>query len=174
MNVIIGITYQQYVFLTVGNDLYFGTADGNICKFNTDIDDLIKYNDDSAAVVCYWSTKNDDDGASYLFKTMQKKGCTCTIKPFLRSSAKIGVIVDGDPEQLILLQNHTMDIFDFDNIDFERFTFNTNWSPQDIYFKKKIKKYKRLQIIIANDGLSEGFGVFQIVKTYTVGNYAKN
>lgn len=158
-------------FLSISGDLYFGTEDGRICKFNTDILGLEKFNDDDNPVVCQWSTKNDDDGASYLFKTMQKKGCTVTIKPYVRSSANISVIVDGEPEKQ--LRYHTMDIFDFSDIDFERFTFNTNWSPQDVYVKKKIKKYKRLQIIIENSGLSEGFGIFQIVKTYTVGNYAK-
>jgi len=158
-------------FLSINGELYFGTKDGRICKFNTDIKERTRFNDDDKPVICYWSTKNDDDGASYLYKTMQKKGCTATIKPFVRSSAKILVVADGDPE--IQLRYHTMDVFDWDDIDFERFTFNTNFSPQDIYFKKKIKKYKRLQIIIKNEGLSEGFGIFQIVKTYTVGNYAK-
>ena len=159
-------------FLSVGNELYFGTSDGRVCKFNSDIAEKTKWNDDNSPVVCYWSTKNDDDGASYLYKTMQKKGCTVTIKPFNRSSADIYVVVDGNPERFI--KSHTMDIFDWFDIDFERFTFNTNESPQDIYLKKKIKKYKRLQIVIKNSGLSEGFGIFQIVKTYTVGNYAKN
>lgn len=158
-------------FLSMDGELYFGTADGRICKFNTDIKDKTRFNDDNIPVSCYWSTKNDDDGASYLYKTMQKKGCTATIKPFIRSSAKIFVVADGDPE--VQLRYHTMDVFDWEDIDFERFTFNTNFSPQDIYFKKKIKKYKRLQIIIKNEGLSEGFGIYQIVKTYTVGNYAK-
>ena len=66
-----------------------------------------------------------------------------------------------------------MDIFTFEDIDFERFSFNTNESPQDIYLKKKVKKYKRLQLIIVNDGLNEGFGILQIAKTYKVGNYAR-
>lgn len=158
-------------FLSISGELYFGTSDGRICKFNTDIEDRVKFNDDDKPVTCCWSTKNDDDGASYLYKTMQKKGCTVTIKPFSRSSAKISVIVDGNPEQE--LRFHTMDVFDWEDIDFERFTFNVNWSPQDVYIKKKIKKYKRLQILIKNDGLSEGFGIFQIVKTFTVGSYAK-
>ena len=133
-------------FLSISGELYFGTSDGRICKFNTDIEDRVKFNDDDKPVTCCWSTKNDDDGASYLYKTMQKKGCTVTIKPFSRSSAKISVIVDGNPEQE--LRFHTMDVFDWEDIDFERFTFNVNWSPQDVYIKKKIKKYKRLQILI--------------------------
>ena len=158
-------------FLSVKGELYFGTAEGKICKFNTDIDTMKKYNDDNKPISAIWATCNDDDGATQLYKTMQKKGCLCTIKPYTRSSAKVYVIVDGKPEKF--LRNKQMDIFDFNDIDFERFTFETNDSPQEIFFKKKIKKYKRLQIIIKNEELNEGFGIFQIIKTYKVGNYAK-
>lgn len=157
--------------LSIGNELYFGTADGKICKFNTDITKTEKYNDDGQAIKAYWSTKNDDDGATYLYKTMQKKGCFVTIKPMARSSAKVYVIADGNEKKF--LKEDTMDIFDFEDIDFERFTFNTNDSPQEIFFRKKIKKYKRLQFIVENSELNEGFGIFQIVKTYIRGNFAK-
>ena len=46
--------------------------------------------------------------------------------------------------------------------------------PQDFYIKKKFKKYKRLQFIIQNDLLNESFGVQEVVKLYTIGNYSKN
>ena len=66
-----------------------------------------------------------------------------------------------------------MDIFTFDDLSFERLSFNTNDSPQDIYIKTKVKRYKRLQIIIKNDAAGEGFGIFQIAKTFTTGGFAK-
>jgi hypothetical protein len=157
--------------LSVKGDLYFGTADGRICKFNTDKDKMDRYNDDGQAIVASWSTTNDDDNAPHLYKSMTKKGCLVTIKPYTRSSGTIYVSKDGNPRQL--LRRGLMDILDWNDIDFERFTFNTNDSPQDIFFKKKVKKYKRLQIIVENDGVNEGFGILQIVKTFTVGNYAK-
>lgn len=157
--------------LSVKGDLYFGTADGRICKFNTDKDKMDRYNDDGQAIVASWSTKNDDDNAPHLYKSMTKKGCLVTIKPYTRSSGTIYVLKDGNPRQL--LRRGIMDILDWDDIDFDRFTFNTNDSPQDIFFKKKVKKYKRQQIIVENDALNEGFGILQIVKTFTVGNYAK-
>jgi hypothetical protein len=157
--------------LSVAGELYFGTEDGKICKFNTDIGGVLKYNDDGKAIVASWSTLNDDDNAPHLYKSMTKKGCLVTIKPYARSSGAIYVSKDGNPRQL--LRSGIMDILDWDDIDFDRFTFNTNDSPQDIFFKKKVKKYKRLQIIVENDALNEGFGVLQIVKTFTVGNYAK-
>ena len=157
--------------LSVAGELYFGTEDGKICKFNTDIGGVLKYNDDGKAIVASWSTLNDDDNAPHLYKSMTKKGCLVTIKPYARSSGTIYVCKDGNPRRM--LRSGIMDILDWDDVDFDRFTFNTNDSPQDIFFKKKVKKYKRLQIIVENDALNEGFGVLQIVKTFTIGNYAK-
>lgn len=157
--------------LSVAGELYFGTADGKVCKFNTDINDMTKYSDNGEAIDAIWTTKNDDDDLPHLYKTMQKKGCLVTIKPYTRSSAKVFLAKDGNPEKLVKQEN--MDIFDWNDIDFDRFTFNTNDSPQDIFLRSKVKKYKRLQIVIRNDAVNEGFGIFQIVKTYVVGNYAK-
>ena len=157
--------------LSVAGELYFGTEDGKICKFNTDKVGMDKYNDDGKAIVASWATKNDDDDVPHLYKSMTKKGCLVTIKPYTRSSGTIYACKDGNPRQF--LRSGTMDILDWDDVDFDRFTFNTNDSPQDIFFKKKVKKYKRLQIIVENDALNEGFGVLQIVKTFTIGNYAK-
>lgn len=157
--------------LSVNGELYFGTEDGRICKFNTDIELLDKYSDDGKAIVAAWSTTNDDDNAPHLYKSMAKKGCLVTLKPFTRSSGTIYVAKDGNPRQM--LRSGTMDILNWEDIDFDRFTFNTNESPQDIFFQKKVKKYKRLQIIVENDAVNEGFGILQIVKTFTVGNYAK-
>ena len=52
-------------------------------------------------------------------------------------------------------------------------TFNESSAiPSEMIMKKKIKKYKRLQFIIANES-AEPFGVDSIIKCYTVGNYAK-
>lgn len=157
--------------LSTNGELWFGTANGEICKFNTDKAGMDKYNDNGKAIVASWATKNDDDDSPHLYKSMTKKGCLVTIKPYARSSGTIYVAKDGNPRQY--LRNGTMDILDWDDVDFDRFTFNTNESPQDIFFKKKVKKYKRLQIIVENDSLDEGFGVLQIIKTFTVGNYAK-
>ena len=159
-------------FLAIDGKLYFGTEDGRICKFNTDYDKVSRYSDDGQPIVAVWSTVSDDDGHPQRLKTMVKKGCAVTVKPFTRSSAKIYVRTEKDAIEKYIREG-TMDIFDWEDIDFERFTFNANDAPQDIMLKKKIKKYKRLQFIIQNDVVNEGFGVFQISKAYTVLGLAK-
>ena len=152
--------------------LYFGTDDGRVCKFNTDIEGLKRYNDDGAAIEAVWSTKSDDDGDPMVYKTMLKKGNAVTIKPYNRSSAKILFRTDKDAIGWLAAEG-TMDIFDWKDIDFNRFTFNANDAPAEIPFRRKVKNYKRLQILVKNDAVNEGFGVYAIVKHYVTGNFAK-
>ena len=66
-----------------------------------------------------------------------------------------------------------MDIFDWEDIDFSRFSFLASDSPQVVMFNRKVKKYITLQIIVKNDTINEGFGVFGIIKRYTKGSYVK-
>ena len=153
--------------------LYFGTADGRICKLNTDIEDMSRYSDDGAAISAVWATKYDDDGTPAVLKTLLKRGCCVTIKPYARSSAEVYIRADRTGGHEKKVAGKPMDILDFSDIDFERITFNTDESPQEIFLNRKVKNYKRLQIIVRNREPNEGFGIFQITKHYVTGNYAK-
>ena len=152
--------------------LYFGTDDGRICRFNTDVEGMMRFSDDGAAIEAVWSTRSDDDGDPMVLKTMLKKGNAVTIKPYTRSSAKILFRTDRDAVAWQAVEG-TMDIFDWEDIDFSRFTFNANDAPAEIPFRRKVKNYKRLQILVKNDAVNEGFGVYCIVKHYVTGNFAK-
>ena len=154
-------------------ELYFGTADGRICKFNTDIEDMSRYSDDGAAISAVWATKYDDDGTPAVLKTLLKRGCCVTIKPYARSSAEVYIRADRTAGHEKRVAGKPMDILDFSDVDFERITFNTDESPQEIFLNRKVKNYKRLQIIVRNAEPNEGFGIFQITKHYVTGNYAK-
>ena len=153
--------------------LYFGTADGRICKLNTDIEDMSRYSDDGAAISAVWATKYDDDGTPAVLKTLLRRGCCVTIKPYARSSAEVYIRADRTGGHEKKVAGKPMDILDFSDIDFERITFNTDESPQEIFLNRKVKNYKRLQIIVRNQEPNEGFGIFQITKHYVTGNYAK-
>jgi len=120
-----------------------------------------------------WATKYDDDGTPSYFKTLLKKGCCVTMKPMSRSSGTVYFRSDRSDGTEQVIARDSMDIFDWADIDFARFTFNSNDGPQEIYCQKKIKNYKRLQIIVRNDEKDEGFGVYQITKHYVLGNFAK-
>lgn len=152
--------------------LFFGTEDGRICRFNTDVEGMNRYNDDGAAIEAVWSSCMDDDGDPMVLKTLLKKGNAVTLKPYARSGAKVLFRTDADAVGWEAASG-TMDIFDWSDIDFSQFTFNANDGPIEIPFNRKVKNYKRLQIIVKNDAVNEGFGVYAIVKHYVTGNFAK-
>lgn len=153
-------------------ELFFGTEDGRVCRFNSDRNIMECYSDDGEAIDALWATKLDDDGCATVLKTMIKRGCAVTLKPYSRSSAYISFRTDRDAAAKEAAYD-TMDIFSWENIDFSRFTFDSNDSAREIFFGTKVKKYKRLQIIIRNNAVNEGFGIFAITKNYVEGNYAK-
>lgn len=174
-------------FFVYENDLWFGTADGSLCKFNTDIPDSTAYCDDGIlgtttlgentltggiAIPCRWATPLDDDGVPQYFKTLNKKGSLLTLLPYDRTSASVTLIADGEREYPLGI--YYADIFSWSPVDFNRFTFSANETAQDDFFNKKVKKYKRLQIVVTNDTIYEPFGLLKITKTYTIGNFSKN
>lgn len=174
-------------FANIENELFFGTSDGRICKFNSDVPNITAYCDngtatigdageilltDGKAIKCVWSTPLDDDNYPQYFKTLNKKGTLLTLMPYDRTSVKVRIIKDGI--EAAALETETFDIFNWTLIDFSRFTFNGNTTAQNDYFNKKIKKYVRLQIILENEGIYEPFGILGITKTYSVGNFSKN
>ncbi len=148
-----------------GEALYFGAEDGRICRFNTDIEGVEKYNDDGEAIVCAWSTKADDDGSFAQYKTMDRRGSGVMIKPYPRSSIQVNLRTDRDMGRDV--GSAAMDIWDWENIDFSRMDFNANDAPRVIPFGLRAGRYLTLQITVKNDRLNEGFGVYGIIKTFT-------
>lgn len=103
-----------------------------------------------------WATIADDDGMPHYYKNLQKKGTMVVLEP--SSDSGVEVYFQADDKDLMYIGK----------------TDASGNLPIDFYTKKKVKKYKRLQIICKNNGLLDSFGIDQIVKIYTVGNYSKN
>lgn len=159
------------VLFEFDNTLYFGTGDGRLCRFNDDIEDMTKYADDGEAIIAEWATKSDDDGDFMRYKTMIRRGSGVMCKPYTISSIKVLIRTDKDIEQQI--KSSILSIFDFRELDFSAFSFNTSSGPQIVPLNRKVRKYKTMQIIVRNDGVNQGFGIFQIIKRYRIMNYVK-
>lgn len=108
-------------------------------------------------VMARWSTIADDDGAVHFFKNLQKKGCVVSLLPMPTTGTSVSLKADEKSPVKI-----------------GEIEFNGGTLPHEFYIKKKLKKYKRLQIICENDDPDSGFGLDQIIKSYTMGNYSKN
>ncbi|MBR2502783.1 MAG: hypothetical protein IKB62_01520, partial [Oscillospiraceae bacterium] len=154
-------------------ELFFGTADGRFCRFKGEDRGMFRFSDDGAPIRAVWSTPFSDDDVIQRFKTLQKKGCLVVMAPYSRSGCKIYYVVDGKREKMA--KEDRLDISTiFELVDFTRLGFDSNPNPREIYFNKKQRKYKRLQFVFENNNVNEGFGIFKIVKTYTVDGYSKN
>ena len=159
-------------WMVYNGELYFGDDDGRFCKFNTDIQGMSKYNDNGEAITAIWTTKLDNDDMPEMLKTMQKKGCVITTKPFTRSSIQVGVLTP-DYTNAKIVKYASLGILDLSDIDFEDFTFISNDNARTVVLRTKVKKYKALQFVLKNDKLNQGFGVFNITKNYIIANYVK-
>ena len=160
-------------FAVDGEKLWFGTKDGKVCFFKDESYNEECYSDDGKAIYAVWQTAVEDEGYIELFKTLKRKGCVVTLKPFKASSCKIYYRVDGEKEKLI--KNGTVDISTlFERVNFARISFNSADSPREIYFNYRQRRYKRIQLIFENNQLNEGFGIYKIVKTYSINSWSKN
>ncbi len=155
---------------------YFGTEDGRLCRFNDDMKNSrgeiepAAYSDDGAPIVAEWATNLSDDGDFMRLKTMKKKGSGVMLKTYSRSGVKVCIKTDKDFEREIL--DKSAGLFNFEDIDFNDFTFNTSeYSVKP--FNAKFKKYKAIQVICRNDKVNQAFGVLGIIRRYVIGNFAK-
>lgn len=103
-----------------------------------------------------WGTIADDDGSAHYYKTLQKKGSIVALMPMSDNGVRVHLIKDEDKPILV-----------------GETSAGEHVLPFSYYLRKKIKKYKRLQIVCENNTYNCGFGVDEIIKSYTLGNYAK-
>ena len=176
-------------FLEYDGNLLFGTSDGKLCKFNSDMITMTKYSDGlvnvpgadqtnehkawtgGKGIKARWVTKADTFGTIARLKTLTKNGCTVMLKPFARSSVDITVTTHNTKDTM--LRTAEINVWDFAELDFSRIDFNAMPTPQVVPMAKKVKKFQQLQIALESDGVEECFGIYGIQVQYTVNNYIK-
>ena len=163
-------------FGIVGGELLFGTEDGHLCRFNNDMvtsrGELSSraYSDDGAAICARWATPLSDDGDFMRLKTMVKSGSGVFLKTYNRSGVSVCIRTDSGAEKTI--KEQSAGVFNFEDIDFSDFTFNT--SPYTVVpFNTRIKKYKAIQVICRNNKVNQAFGIGGIVRKFFYGKTNK-
>ncbi len=164
------------VMLSYDGELFFGTEDGRLCKFNTDIKNsrgeiaAEAYSDDGAAIVAQWATNLSDDGSFMTEKTLVKTGSGVFLKTYNRSGISVSVRTERDFGRKIA--ERSAGIFNFEDFDFAEFTFNT--APYTVVpLNVRIKKYSAIQIICRNDKPNHAFGIGGITRKYFYGKTKK-
>lgn len=156
-----------------GGRLYFGTADGNIKRFFQASEHSVTnnvYKDDGEAVKCYWCTPYFYFDRMNQWKNLD--ALTVMLAPYGRSSVEVYYRARGLNRKVTGEQN-AVDIFDFRDIDFTRFTFRTDESPVVIATDNRLKRFMLIQFKFEND-LAEPFSMYGFEAIYTVAGRFKN
>lgn len=148
------------VWMPDGENLFFGTADGRLCRLNTDIQSVEKYNDDGAPVKAARATRVEFCGDFLRYKTMVKKGSGLLLQPYSRASVR--VYVRTDKSQARKFFTGALDDYDWQGDELGA-DFSAWEGSRVVPFKKKVKKWKWIQIIVENDRVNEGFGIYGII-----------
>ncbi|RHO64877.1 hypothetical protein DW088_01355 [Butyricicoccus sp. AM05-1] len=149
--------------------MYFGTADGKVCKFNDDMrteenEILMRaYNDDGKPIHAEWASKLDSMGNIAMLKTMPKRGSAVHLKRYARSKVDLYIRTERDSGRLY--REFYADRLSYEDINFVRFTFETSANSVR-QFRVKKKKWKMIQFIFVSDALNEGFGIYEILVKY--------
>lgn len=155
-------------FLTRKEDLYFGTADGCICRFNTDIADDTRYNDDGAAIPVEWRTCLDDEGYPTRSKSILRRGFFVTLQPLSDDGAEVCICTDTQPVPKTIGRLRVR-ILNWARVDFGFFPFLGPRHMQDLSVGRGVRSYRQVQLIVRSSSLNRSFGMLRIVKTFRLG-----
>lgn len=147
--------------------MLFGTDDGCVMRFyNNKRSD--SYNDNGQPIFARWTTPELAFDTYSRHKTIRH--IYTKLNPYARSSVKIYIKEDG---AFILIDEKSADIMSFEDIDFNRFTFNTNADVNVIHTKIKAKKVVTTQLKFENNKLNEAFGLYGATIYYALKSNVK-
>jgi len=124
--------------------LLFGTDDGRICELSEEY-----LNDDGEVIDCVWESGSLDFGKNYLRKFMSE--IWVSMKP--QAHSKVVITVQTDKKSEFTEKTIESRLATFEHMDFEDFSFSTNYKPQVKKLKIKAKKFAFLKIIFRSKDL---------------------
>lgn len=140
------LTDTPTCFIVIDGEMYFGTTNGQIMKF-----DETNRDDNGVAFTRRWESGFYDFGAEWLRKYVNR--LWLSLKPETKSRVKIQYQTDKSGYSRVY--EAIYNLIDFTRTDFEHFSFKTNYNPQPFRFKIKAKKFAYIKVILFNDSAQE-------------------
>lgn len=160
--------------------LFFGTAGGAVCCFNTDkrgaavdgeevASDIIHRSFYSFAGHRYVSglaLKSDNCGVPHLTKRTARKTCVMKLKTMRGASVSVRIRTDREPWHEVLTSFAGTD-FSFSDMEFDNFSFLSE-SDTIVTVKDKEKKWVEKQFYLYSDGWRRPFGLHSLTFNYEI------
>ena len=155
----------------------FGTNDGKVCRFYTDVDALSSYNDDGKPIYSCWETPDLDGKLFYKNKTFRymavrlMQAIKTSVKLYSRRFG-LWTLNDETAWNFIKEQTSISNMLDFENFDFNLLSFSADLTERLVHTKLRVKKVDKARFRVENGELDEPFGLFDLALEYIEsGNY---
>ena len=157
------LPHEPTCFMTVEKELYFGTTDGQLMKFDSAAGTY-----DGETIKAYWEMGFTNFGVDWLRKFIQR--IFVSLLPMLKTHIDIEYETDRSNQSDKLTASYALS--NFDTWDFSTFSFETNYSPQPFKFKIRAKKIDYFKLKLSNDG-TDGVTVLSITLPTRTGGEVK-
>ena len=139
--------------------LYFGTSDGKLCKMRKK-GEANAYYDNDFAISAYWTTPVLFMGDVTVKKSL--KNLWIRMEQYSKSGIKVFYRCRG---QVTLAKEIAFDTISFENIDFNRLTFETDVDAEIIVTNRVERQFSSIQFKFQNDK-AENIGLIEVVAKY--------
>lgn len=172
-----GFQYECYYFTNLSarilyeenGVLCFGTDDGKLMSFYTDVGSPESYQDNGSAINAYWDIP-DISGVSYYKRKLFRR-----IALRLAAGALTSAVVKAQIKgfwHTIFETSGAARYFDWKYIDFDKFVFTADRTPKTITGKIHIKDVDKVRFRIENSKLNESLGLYSFSLEFSEsGNY---
>lgn len=158
------------IITNVNDRLFFGTESGAVYRFFNDEELSTSYADDGNAIAARWDF---DFSGDLFYRKKRIKYFAVQLAPKAQASCDIYVLKDDEWKEYLNATAVRSAVLDFNNIDFDKFSFNTDTFPITVGKKIKVKKFDSVRFSLRNEEVYESFGFYQIALEYITGAYYK-
>ncbi len=157
-------------FFEINAELYFGSSNGCIYKWNTDEKLLASYSDDGEPITAIWETADISEKMFYKKKTYRYLAIRCM--PEISSSIEVHAQKDGI-WQLLKDDTITLKYFSYAYLNYSKLTYSTNKTQRVTAMKIRLKKLDHVRFRFENNKLNEPLGINDFAVEYTQGGNVK-
>lgn len=143
--------------------LFFGSKYGKVCKFYSEPESSLSYNDDGEAIEAIWETP-DIDGKSF-YKNKTFRYLAVRLKSAIATSASIYGMKRGH-WSLIKCDESVGNTLSFQNLVFSKLVFSVDATQKIIAQKIRMKKLDKVRFRFVNDVVNQTFGLYDFAIEY--------
>lgn len=150
--------------------LYFGTADGRVCRFFDDPEALGSYNDLGEAIPACWETPDLSGKRFYANKTFRY--LAVSLSSAIATSVQLSALKNG-VWKAVRSQAFRAQYFSFSGLSFSKLAFTGDQTAKTRACKTKVKRVDKARYRFENSELNEPFGLMAWAVEFTENGYFK-